>query len=397
MPLTPPTESNNYQVTAAHTLNHELWNAVLASLQTRLNAAEAALADYEAAVSTEALAIAQGAVDDTIGPQIAALQDTVAALQAAIATAEDQLAALQAGGVPAASVPVSEYSIIGAGNNVDEALAILVDALAAEATARGAADTALSNAIPALASQAEAEAGTNNTKFLTPLRGAQQLSKLVGKVKKDTFTESGTFTKEADDLAYLVFLHHGGGGWAHNSTSNFQSGGGGGALWWFYIPAYFIGTTASVVVGAGGAAGVNSNGGTGGISSFAGITKGEAAEGGKTAGSPTIAVGAKLTTITNVTTFYADMNGGDGKTKHAGVGGSSIFGGGGGGGGDYNGSSAGGTSDFAGDGGAGGANTAAVAGGTPSGGGGGAYGASGVAGEGGRGEVTVIRLKGVTP
>lgn len=179
MPLTPPTASNDYQVTAAHTLNHELWNAVLASLQTRLNAAETALADYESAVSTEALAIAQGAVDDTIGPQIAALQDTITALQAAIATAEDQLAALQAGGVPAASVPVSEYSIIGAGNNVDEAFAIVVDALAAEVTNRTNADTALSNAIPALASQAEAEAGTNNTKFLTPLRGAQAIAAQV--------------------------------------------------------------------------------------------------------------------------------------------------------------------------------------------------------------------------
>lgn len=166
MPLPVPSASNGYAFTADHVNNHVLWRAVLAELHARLLAAEAALADYEAAVSVEALAIAQGAVDETIGPQIATLQDTIEALNLSIAAAEDQLAALQSGGVAAANVPVSAYGIVGGGNNLDEAIVILVDAIAATATARA----AIVSAIPGLSTQAEARAGTNNTKFASPLR-----------------------------------------------------------------------------------------------------------------------------------------------------------------------------------------------------------------------------------
>lgn len=166
MSLPVPSASNGYAITADHVNNHVLWSAVLGELHSRLQAAEAALADYEAAVSVEALAIAQGAVDDTIGPQIATLQDTIAALNLSIAAAEDQLAALQSGGVAAANVPVSSYGIIPGGSNADQAFAILVDAIAATADARA----AIVAAIPGLATQAEARAGTNNTKFASPLR-----------------------------------------------------------------------------------------------------------------------------------------------------------------------------------------------------------------------------------
>jgi hypothetical protein len=107
---------------------------------------------------------------------------------------------------------------------------------------------------------------------MTPQRVAQAISALAGgsSVVTTTFTSSGTFTKNAADLLYILHIISGGAGGGRRDGGGTESaGGGGGGGLFTIVPASLISASTSVVVGSGGAAGgSNTNGGAGGNSSF---------------------------------------------------------------------------------------------------------------------------------
>lgn len=116
----------------------------------------------------------------------------------------------------------------------------------------------------ALASQAEAEAGTENTKTMTALRTAQAMAKVASDgyqyaVGSHTFTQPQGFTK----VYYLIGGAGGGGGGMQNAPTVHAGGGGGGAIreGWLSKTA---GQTVAVVVGAKGTGGAASTAGTNG-------------------------------------------------------------------------------------------------------------------------------------
>jgi hypothetical protein len=124
-----------------------------------------------------------------------------------------------------------------------------------------------------IASQAEAEAGTNNTNLMTPLRTSQAIAVLGSHVNYQVFTESGTWTKPSNlsaDAIVVVEMWGGGGGGGRQSSSSGGGGGGGGGFATETILASSLGSTVAVTVGAGGAgATVSGNAGAaGGSSSF---------------------------------------------------------------------------------------------------------------------------------
>lgn len=77
-------------------------------------------------------------------------------------------------------------------------------------------------------------------------------------INEQTYTSSGTFTKSAN-CAYVVFEMCGGGGGGGNGTAGGAAGGGGGGGLYMtgVIMAADLGTTTSITVGTGGAAGTD--------------------------------------------------------------------------------------------------------------------------------------------
>lgn len=265
-----------------------------------------------------------------------------------------------------------------------------------------------------IATQAEAEAGTENTKLMTALRVSQALA--VGGTNRQTFISSGTWTApagySAESEVTVEMWGGGGGGGRRNSTI---SGGGGGGS---YAKASFrlgdLGATVAVTVGTGGAGATSSNGVAGGNSTFgslltafgggsgtSGVGGGGAGGGGVGANGSAGGAGGSLGGGAGSTASGGGVDGvfpqagGGGGNGAATVfkGGNSLYGGAGGGGSTGSTSFAGGTSVFGGNGGAS-ASTNAGSGtnGSIPGGGGGGGGANGgtVGGDGGRGEVRVI-------
>jgi hypothetical protein len=117
-----------------------------------------------------------------------------------------------------------------------------------------------------LPSQAEAEAGTATTpRSWSAERVAQAIAALAGgggiAMSTQVFTASGTYTKPSGLLYAWVFVT-GGGGAGNNDANQGHGAGGGTAI--KLIAAGSIGSTETVTVGAGGAV----SAGSGGTSSF---------------------------------------------------------------------------------------------------------------------------------
>lgn len=123
------------------------------------------------------------------------------------------------------------------------------------------------------ATQAEAEAGTNNVKGMTALRSAQAIAALGGLagVNIQAFTASGTYTPTSGYKYGIAFVTGGGGGSAGTGTTTYQRGGGGaGGTAIGVLNLTSLGAV-SVTVGAGGTAGADTgasgtSGGAGGTS-----------------------------------------------------------------------------------------------------------------------------------
>jgi hypothetical protein len=121
--------------------------------------------------------------------------------------------------------------------------------------------------VPEGASQAQAEAGTDNTVLMTPLRVSQAIAKIAfGYKNAAIFPASGVFNTPAGITEAFAYVVGGGGGGGGTNTTTPGGNGGYGGLALGVIP---VSGAMTVTVGAGGA-GTNdpSTGGAGGTSSF---------------------------------------------------------------------------------------------------------------------------------
>lgn len=146
----------------------------------------------------------------------------------------------------------------------------------------------INSVLVALASQAQAQAGTDNTTLMTPLRASQAISALggLGGVNIQAFTASGTYTPTSGYKWGIAFVTGGGGG-GYNGTGG-AGAAGGTAIKVFDLVA--LGSV-SVTVGAGGNAGV-----AGGSSIISTVTATGGSQGlaGSTGGNAGVAVGGNV-------------------------------------------------------------------------------------------------------
>lgn len=274
-----------------------------------------------------------------------------------------------------------------------------------------------------IATLAEAQAGTENTHMMTPLRVADAVAALGAATTRQVFTASGTWTKptglSSNSIVVIEAWGGGGGGASHTGSPDWAGGGGGGGYAYRVVAASDLAASIAVTIGAGGTAGAtgsNANGGLGGTTSFGtylnaygggGGSHGNnttSTSGGDGAGPYGTASGAAKGGYYSGTSYILPEEpaiwggaggGGPISSSNTGPGAGAVMGGGGGGASTSNSSTAkaGGTSIGGGAGGASARNAAAGAGVAPAGGGGASTGGSGTPGAGARGEVRITVIK----
>lgn len=255
-------------------------------------------------------------------------------------------------------------------------------------------------AIASKATTAEAQAGTENTHYMTASTTKDAVLALASFFKRTVFTAGGTFSKDPRTKRIFVECIGGGGAGAASTTSSpVASGGCGGSYNSAWVDAASVGATETVLVGAGGsgttqvAAAGFALGNQGGPSSFGTWLKALGGSGGHNSGVTTLAV---PTTVagSNRTSTFGSVPGSDWGCGIFGPGADTLRGGGGGGGSAGSAAYSGGTSFAHGAGSAGitGNGATASPGTAPGGGGGAAAATSGgnvTSGAGARGEVRV--------
>ena len=119
-----------------------------------------------------------------------------------------------------------------------------------------------------IASQAEAELGTNNTNLMTPLRTAQAIAALAGLQNISIQTSGTSFTVPAGVTNLYVLAAGGGGGGSYNVTTRGggTTPGGNGGRGGFVASEHTVtpGSTITYAVGAGGAGNNSGNATAGG-------------------------------------------------------------------------------------------------------------------------------------
>jgi hypothetical protein len=195
--------------------------------------------------------------------------------------------------------------------------------------------------LPAIASQAESEAGTDNVKMMTPLRAAQAIAALggLGGLKLAAFISSGTYTPTAGYKYALVFAT--GGGRGGGGSAGGSSGGNGGIAGDTCISAITISGLGSqtVTIGAGGSGTSSTFGNTGGDTSLGTIV---VAKGGNSATSNVGAFQIPSSPAGGSGTYVGGMGGGSfwgsggGNSGTSGTAGSAALAYGAGGGAGYN-------------------------------------------------------------
>lgn len=242
-----------------------------------------------------------------------------------------------------------------------------------------------------IATQAEAEAGLENTKQMTSLRVAQAIDAQTAAHNYEAFTINGTWTKPVGisaDTPVIIECWGGGGGGVRDATAANARGGGGGAYSCRFMRMGDLGATETVTVGVGGVGGSGTAPTVGGNTTF-GVHV-TAYGGGPGAAQATPLVGGGGSHAAGTSTVGGFIGGGKGDNAltiwgGGGCGGAAVHGGAGGGAGD---NSLGRGSIYGGNGGNG-STSAPTAGAARGGGGGGLGAAAGTAGAGGRGEVRV--------
>jgi hypothetical protein len=188
-----------------------------------------------------------------------------------------------------------------------------------------------------IASQAEAEAGTDNTKMMTPLRTKQAIDALASGALIDfqIYDASGTYDKTVNNPSFVIveMIGGGGAGGGRASTAGSAAGGGAGGYCRKKILNSAMSNTTTVTVGSGGAAGTGA-GGNGGTSSFGAICSATGGVGGQAGAGSTKNLGGaggaglggdlNLTGATGGDNFYISST-----SSYSGCGASSIFAGGG--------------------------------------------------------------------